>query len=154
MSIFGKLDAQTVSSNAFFIEEGEYLAEVTKAAYEVKQDGERLLVIKYTITDPDSQYIDSTATQRFTLVDPELTLEMLELMPAEEKKKIRLANAKVKRNLCGNPGNSSQKGLGVDVDDLNGGDWVPESLVGTKVKIGISNWGTDGVNVKWVNLQD
>lgn len=154
MSIFGKLDAQTVSSNAFFIEEGEYLAEVTKAGYEVKQDGERLLVIKYTITDPDSQYIDSTATQRFTLVDPELTLEMLELMPAEEKKKIRLANAKVKRNLCGNPGNSSQKGLGVDVDDLNGGDWVPESLVGTKVKIGISNWGTDGVNVKWVNLQD
>lgn len=155
MSIFGKLDAATIPTNPFFIEAGEYEGEVTKGAYKKNRDGQRQLFIEYTITDESSAYDGKTVTDFFTLVDEDMTLEMLELLPADEKAKIRKNISALKRRLCGNSGNSSQAGLGVEENELNDPDWDPASLVGTKVNLAISNWGAnnEGVNLKWVNLQ-
>jgi hypothetical protein len=155
MSIFGDLDAEAVVSNPYFIEKGDYTAEVTKAFYKTRDEG-RQLVIEYTINGGsdgvETQYIDSKATQYFNLVDKDMNAEKFAMLPSEDQKKIRQTNAKIKRTLCGNPSNTSQKGLGVSASDLNDPDWKPEVLVGTKVNMGISNYGTDGVNVNWVNL--
>lgn len=155
MSLFGKLDAANIPTNPFFIEKGDYSAEVTKAQYKTNRDQQKQLVIEYTITDEESQFLDSRASKYYTLVDSEMTQEMFELMPADEKKKIRQAMAALKRDLCGNDNNPSQKGLGISMDDLND-DFNPEILVGTKVQIGISNYGAnnEGVNIRWVNLAE
>ncbi len=154
MSIFGNLDAAEIPSNPYYVEEGEYEAEVTDAKYKTNNKEQRQLVIEYTITDDSSQYQDSKVFQYFTLVDPEMTREQLELLPAEEQRSIRKTMSALKRTLCGNEANSSQKGLGVSVDDLNDANWQPTSLVNTKVNIGVNNYGADkqGVNVRWVNL--
>jgi hypothetical protein len=155
MSIFGDLDAETVVSNAYYIAKGDYTAQVTKAFFKDREDG-RQLIIEYTIDGGsdgvETEYVDSKATQYFNLVDKGMNAEKLSMLPAEEQKKIRQTNAKIKRTLCGNPSNTSQKGLGVSASDLNDPDWKPEVLVGTKVNMGISNYGTDGVNVNWVNI--
>lgn len=153
MSIFGKLDAATIPTNPFHIEKGEYLAEITKAEFKTNRDNQRQLFIEYTITDTDSQYVDSKASQFFTLVDADMTAEMFELLPAEEKKNIRRANATLKRTLCGHSNNAAQKGLGVNPDDLNDENWNPAVLLGTKVMMAINN-GTTGeyVNVRWANI--
>ncbi len=156
MSIFGKLDAQSIPSNPYFIEKGDYDAEVTKGEFRTKQDGTRQLFIEYTITEENSAYLDSRASQFFNLPDPELTQEAFNMMPADDQKKLRQQISAMKRTLCGNDANPSQKGLGVDADDLNDESWDPGSLVGTKVRIGISNYGAtnEGVNVRWVNLAE
>lgn len=155
MSIFGKMDAENIPTNPFWIEAGEYEAEVTKGLYKEK-DGRRQLVIEYVITEDDSQFVDQKASQYFNLPDADMTQEKFELLPSEEKKKIHRTLSAIKRTLCGNEANSSQKGLGVDAADLNDDAWDPASLVGTKVVIGISNYGAtnEGVNVKWVNLRE
>lgn len=153
MSIFGKLDAAQVPTNAFYIEAGDYEAEVTKAHFKEK-DGQRQLVIEYTITNQDSQYLDQKAYHYYTLPDADMTAEMFELLPSDEKQKIRKTNSSIKRTLCGTDGNSKQRGLGVPEEDLNDDDWDPAVLVGTKIYMGIANFGKDGVNVRWVNLRD
>jgi hypothetical protein len=152
MSIFGQLDAENIPSNPNFIEKGEYSAEVTKALFKDNRDGNRQLVIEYTITEDGSQYDKYKPTQYFNLIDSEMTAEAFALLPAEEKRKIQQVNAKIKRTLCGTTGSSTQKGLGVDPSDLNDPNWNPEVIMGTKIKLGISNFGSDGVNVQWVNL--
>lgn len=156
MGIFGQLDAQNIPTNPFFVEAGEYSAEVTKAQYKVNKDQQMQLFIEYTINNEDSQYLDSKVVQYFTLVDSEMTAEAFALLPGEEQKNIRRTMSALKRTLCGNDNNSSQKGLGVNPDDLNDPDWKPEVLVGTKVDIGVANYGAtnEGVNVRWVNLSE
>jgi hypothetical protein len=154
MSIFGKLDAATIPTNPFFIEKGEYAAEVTDAKYNTNRDDVRQLVIKFVITDDNSQYCDVPVTKYFNLVDSEMTQESFELLPADEKKKIRLSMSNLKKFLCGNDGNSNHRGLGVDPDVLNDDNWDPSSMTGTKVIVGITNYGptNEGVNLQWVNL--
>jgi hypothetical protein len=155
MSIFGQLDAAAIPTNPYWVEQGEYSAEVTKAFYKENRDGQRQLVIEYTINEENSQFNNFKVQQYFGLVDPDMTLEGLSLLPPDEQKKIRQSNAALKRTLCGSDSNANQKGLGVNIEDLNDADWNPESLVGTRVDIGISNYGktNEGVNVKWANLQ-
>lgn len=154
MSIFGRLDAANIPTNPFFVEAGEYSAEVTAASYKKTDDGGRTLVIEYTINDEDSAYLDNKVSQRFVLMDPDMTEEAFALLPGEEKKRIQRSNASLKRTLCGS--NEKQRGLGVPVDDLNDADWNPATLIGTKVQIAVVNNGANNEwsNVKWVNLQD
>jgi hypothetical protein len=156
MSVFGKLDAATIPTNPFWIEKGEYEAEVTKAEYKKDRDGNNQLFFEYTIDQEESQFNKKKASQFFTLVDPEMTAEDFELLPATEKAKISRTNSALKRTLCGNDANDSQQGLGVDADDLNDEDWDPSVLVGRKINMGIANYGAkdEGVNVRWVNLRD
>jgi hypothetical protein len=153
MSIFGKLDAQNIPANPFWIEKGEYKAEITKAAYQTNRDQKRQLIIEFTINDENSQFLDSKATKYFDLVDPEMTAEQMALLPAEEQKTIRRNLSSLKNALCGSGRN---KGLGVNPDDLNDDTWDPAVLMGTKVDLAISNYGptNDGVNVRWANIQE
>ncbi len=156
MSLFGKLDAANIPTNSFFVAAGEYSATITVAAYRNKKDGSgRQLHIEYQINDPDSEYLDSKVSQWFDLVDPDMTEETFELLPADEKKKIRKTNSAIKRTLCGNPGRDDQPGLGLTEDDLNDPEWEPKNLVGSLVDLVIYNFGTnnDGVAVRYVNLQ-
>jgi len=155
MSIFGRLDATTIPTNPYWVEKGEYSAEVTKALFKDGNKGKQL-VIEYTINNENSAFLDSKVTQYFNIVDPEMTQEMFSLLPADEQKIIRRNLSALKRTLCGNEGNASQKGLGVNSDDLNDENWNPEVLIGTKVDIGVSNYGptNEGVNVRWVNLSE
>lgn len=156
MSIFGQLDAAAIPTNPFYVEAGEYTAEVTKAQYKTNRDNVKQLHIEYTITNEDSQFLDSKVVQYFSLVAEDMTQEKFMTLPADEQTKIRRTLSSLKRTLCGNDSNSSQKGLGVAVDDLNNAEWDPAVIVGTKVNIGISNYGSnnEGVNVKWVNLSE
>lgn len=156
MGIFGKLDAENVSTNPFFIEAGEYEAEVTKAEYKTNRDNNKQLHIEYTITDETSQFNGAKAVQYFTLPPDDMTNESMALLPVDEQKSIRRTMSAIKRTLCGNSGNVNQKGLGVPADDLNDENWKPEVVVGTKVNLAISNFGAnnEGVNIKWVNLNE
>jgi hypothetical protein len=156
MSIFGQLDAAAIPTSPFFVEKGTYSAEVIAARFQTNKDQQRQLYIQYQITNEDSQYLGSKVVRTYNLVDPDLTAETLALMPTDEQKKIRQNNAALKRDLCGNDNNSTQKGLGVDINDLNDPNWDPAILVGRKVEIGIANYGAnnEGVNVRWVNLAD
>lgn len=154
MSIFGELDAATIPTNPYWVEKGEYSAEVTNAQFKVNRDGVRQLIIEYTINNEDSQFLDSKVFQFFNLVDADMTNEKMALLPAEEQKIIRRTMSALKRTLCGNDSNPSQKGLGVDFNDLNDSNWSPESLIGKKVDIGVNNYGptNEGVTIRWVNL--
>lgn len=156
MSIFGKLDAQNIPTNPFFVEKGEYSGEVTKAEFRNLKDGGRRLYLEYTINDENSQYFDSKAPHFFDLVDSEMTEEAFTLLPAEEQKKIRRNLSNLKRTLCGNDANEKQKGLGVNPDDLNDPNWDPAILLGTKINFAIVNYGptNEGVAVRWVNLAE
>lgn len=154
MSIFGKLDAEAIPTNPFFVEKGEYTAEVTNAKFKQNRDDQKQLHLEYTITDESSQFLDSKVQQFFTLVDSEMTQESFLLLPAEEQKSIRRTMSALKRTLCGNDNNDKQKGLGVRPDELNDENWNPEVLKGTKVMLAVNNYGAtnEGVAVKWVNL--
>jgi hypothetical protein len=156
MSIFGKLDAAAIPTNPFFVKAGEYYGTVIEAKYKTTAEGQKQLYIQYEITDEDSEYFGSKPSHFFNLVDENMTSEMFELLPAEEKKKIRLAMASVKKTLCGNDGNDKHKGLGVDINDLNDENWNPNVLVGTKVLFAIKNGGSQNeyVNIQWVNLAE
>jgi hypothetical protein len=155
MGIFGQLDAQNIPTNPFFVEKGEYTAEVTKAHYKDNRDGQKQLVLEYTIDDTESPFFDSKVSQYFTLIDPNMTNETFMLLPPDEQKQIRRMMSALKRTLCGNDGNDSQRGLGVDPDDLNGENWDPETLKGLKVSVGVNNYGPNNekVSVQWVNLR-
>jgi hypothetical protein len=152
MSIFGKLDAANIPTNPFWVGAGEYTAEVTDAKYKVNRDDEKQLVIEYTIDDETSEFVDSRVAQFFTLINPDMTKEDLELLPPEEKKNIRRSIAALKRTLCGTDKN---QGLGIEPDDLNDPEWDPAVLKGSKVNIGVVNYGSsnEGVSVRWVNLR-
>ncbi len=154
MSLFGELDAAEISSNPFKIDAGEYESEITAAEYRTDRDGRRQLYLKYTITDTNSEFKGESQGHFFPLVDADMTHEKLEMMPLEERQKIRKDNANVKRTLCGNPGHKNQPGLGVDPDDLNQPDWNPASLLGTPVIMCINNFGTNnqGTGIRWVNV--
>lgn len=154
MSIFGQIDVATIKTNQYFIEAGEYSAEVTKAYFKENRNGQKQLVITYTINNEDSVYLDKPVSQYFTLPDPNLTAESFELLPVDEKKKIQGTLSSMKRTLCGNAANARQKGLGVNPDDLNDPEWNPETLVGTKVDLSIGNYGDEGVSIRWVNLSE
>jgi hypothetical protein len=156
MSIFGKMDAATIPTNPFFVEKGEYPAEVTKAEYKTNRDDVRQLSIEYTITDETSSFDKQRVSHFFDLPDANMTQADMMLLPPDEQKKIRRTMSNIKRTLCGNDGNDKQKGLGVDPDDLNSDDWTPDGLVGTKVILAVNNYGKDqqGVAVQWVNLRE
>ncbi len=152
MSIFGKLDAANIKTNPLYIEAGEYPAEVTKAEFRIREsDGSRQLYFQYTITDEDSKYNGKKASQFYTLVDPDMTAEMLAKLPVDEQEKIEKTNSALKRTLSGTSGFANQHGLGVTEEELNNPEWTPESLVGTRIILTIGNYGTDGVNIRNVN---
>lgn len=157
MSIFGKLDAATVSTNPFWIEAGEYTAEVSKAEYKTNRDNQRQLHIEYTITDEDSRFDGNKANSFFNLVDEDMDETKFATLPKDDQKKITRDLANLKKALCGSDGNSNQPGLGIDPDDLNDAEWDPAVLMGVKVTLAVANWGekNTGVNVKYANiLQD
>jgi len=153
MSIFGDLDAETIPTNPNYIEKGDYEAEVTKAYFKDSPD-KRQLVIEYTINHDGSEFDGKKAYHYFTLVDASMNKEMFALLPPDEKKDIQRLLATIKRTLCGDNGSANKRGLGVEANDLNDKNWNPEVIVGTKIHLGIGNWGTDGVNVRWVNLRE
>lgn len=158
MSLFGKLDAQNVKSNPFFVEAGTYHAQVTDARYKsfTRKSGEeqRQLIIEYTINEEESAFLDKKVQKFYNLPAADLTLEQFELLPKETQAQINKDMSTLKKDLSGNSANSYQKGLGVPVEDLNDENWNPQVLLGTKVLIGITNFGPDNesVNVRWVNL--
>ncbi|MFY3742212.1 MAG: hypothetical protein HMLIMOIP_002676 [Candidatus Nitrosomirales archaeon] len=153
MSIFGKIDAQTISSNPYYVEKGDYTAEITDAKYKKDQEGKRQFVIDFTIDNEDSEFFDQRVSKYFDLVDEDMDDEAFALLPPEEKKTVRRNMAALKNTLCGSGRN---KGLGVDPDDLNDESWDPSVLKGTKVDLSISNYGPtgDGVNVRWANIRE
>lgn len=154
MGLFGKLDAANIPTNPFFVAKGDYSAEVVASRYQVKPDGTKQFYIQYEITNEDSEYLGKKPTRIYDLVDENMTEKDFELLPSDEKNKIRNRMSSLKRDLCGNTANAYQKGLGVSLEDVNDPDWNPETIVGTKVNIGITNYGPDneGVNIRWVNL--
>ncbi len=153
MSIFGQLDAANIKTNPLYIEAGEYEAEVTKAEFRKRaSDDARQIYFQYTITAEESKYKGKKASQFFTLVSADMTAEMLAELPVEEQEKIEKSNAALKRTLSGTAGFSNQKGLGVTEEDLNNPEWTPEHLIGTKIILTISNYSTEGVNVRSVNI--
>jgi hypothetical protein len=154
MSIFGKIDAEQVTTNPFFIEKGEYQAEVTKSYIKTNRDDVRQLLITFTIANVDSEFYEKTATRFFDLPDKDMTEEALALLPADEKKKIKNNMSAIKQMLCGRDGYANQPGLGVDPNDLNDESWNPEVLMGTKVDLAISNYGPNnqGVQIRWANV--
>lgn len=156
MSIFGKLDAANVKANPNFVEAGDYLAQVTDARINVSADERRQLIIQYTIDDAESMFLDKKVTKMYFLPDPDLDEKALMLLPKDERESIIKNISKMKRDLCGNPVNKRQKGLGVDPEILNSPEWDPKSLIGLKVVIHVTNFGTtnEGVNIQWVNLAE
>lgn len=156
MSIFGELDAANIPSNPYFIEKGDYPAVISKAEFKTSRDGQRQMTIEFTIDDSESEFNDQKITKYFNLVAADMTAAKLEALPAEEKAKVRKANASLKRWLMGNENNSSQKGLGVSVEEMNDRNWDPKTLLHKKVTIGITNYGAnnEGVNLNWANLRD
>lgn len=154
MSIFGQLDAANIPTNPFLIAKGTYEAQVVAAKFQENRDNVRQLYIQYEITTADSEYAGRKAAKIYNLVDADLTEKEFSVLPADDKKKIMIMITSLKKDLCGNEANVSQKGLGVSPDDLNDPNWNPATLVGTKVMLGITNYGTNdqGVNVRWVNL--
>jgi hypothetical protein len=151
MSIFGRMDATTVSTNPYKIDAGDYEAEVTGAEFGTNRDGGRQLVIEYTITSEESEFKGNKAKEYFPMVDEDLTLEMFEMLPPEEQKKIRTSNANLKGRLCGR--SEKNKGLGVAEDDLNDASWSPSVLKGIPVRLGISNGSTgEYTNVKFASI--
>lgn len=155
MSIFGALDAAKIPTNPFYIEAGVYEAEVTNAFYKNNKDDEKQLVIEYTITDEESSFLDSKTSQYFTLVPENMTEKDVAMLPAEDQRKLRRTLSALKKTLCGNENNPRMKGLGVPIEDLDE-DWQPETLIGTKIVLQISNYGptNEGVNIKSVNLRE
>lgn len=153
MSIFGKLDAAKIPASPYFIEAGEYTAEVNKAEYRNNRDGDRQLFIEYGINDEESLFHNKRVGTFFTLVDPDMTEAEFALLPASEQAAIHRNITNLKRALCGYGNN---KGLGVTVEDLNDDNWDPAILKGLKVNLAVSNYGADnqGVNVKWANLAE
>ncbi len=154
MGIFGRLDAATIPSNPFKIDEGVYSATITNAQYRDNQTKNvRQLIIEFTIDDEDSSFLDYKAPMYFDLVDSEMTAEMFELLPATEKQKIQRALASLKKTLCGD---GRHKGLAIDENDLNDPDWDPKSLINLKTTIGISNYGPnkENFNVRWANIRE
>ncbi len=153
MSIFGKLDAETVKSNPFHVDAGDYLGEITDADYKTNSDGERRLFIEYTITNDESSFKGSKVKEYLRLPPEDFTMEQFTMLPPDDQKKIREQMAKVKARLCGY--SERNRGLGVDSSDLNDPAWSPKALMGIQVRFGVTN-GTDGsyVNVKYVALQD
>ncbi len=155
MGIFGQLDAATIPSNPFFIEKGNYEAQVTKAEFRTNQDNQKQIYIEYTITEEESEYYDRKISQFFTLVDPDMTKADFDLLPNDEKQAIRNRLSNLKRTLCGNDGNEKQRGLGVDPDDLNDKDWDPTVLMGLDVDLNIKTYADNTKSsVNWANIRD
>lgn len=155
MGLFGKLDAANIPTNFFYVAAGDYSATITVAEYRNKRDQSGIqLHIEYQIDDPDSEFLDSRISQYFDLVDPDMTEEEFDNLPADEKKKIRKTNSSIKRTLCGS-GRDDQPGLGVTEDNLNDPEWDPKSLVNSKVDLTIYNYGpkNEGVGIRYVNVQ-
>jgi hypothetical protein len=149
MSVFGKLDAKTVSTNPYFIKAGDYEGEILNAEYATNRDDVRQLVIEYVITTEDSPYNGSRTKEYFPMVSENMTQEMFDMLPPEEQKKIRTNNANLKKRLCGY--NDKNTGLGVSEDDLNDENWTPAALKGISVRLGISNGNNDQyTNIKYV----
>jgi hypothetical protein len=156
MGVFGKLDAAAIVTNPFFVKKGTYGAEVTAAKFQENKDGQKQLYIQYEITDEDSEYFGNKVNKIYSIVDSNMTAEDLAKLPPDEQKKIRNNLASLKRDLCGSDSNTSQKGLGVDIEDLDDENWDPAVLVSTKVVIGVVNYGAnnEGVNIRWVNVSE
>lgn len=151
MGIFGQLDAENIPANPFFIEAGDYAAEVTDGKYSKDKNGKKQLVIEYTIDDENSTFNNKKATRYYPLTDDDMTAEMFKLLPVAEQATIQRNMSTLKRDLCGR--NERQPGLGIPAEDLNDPNWDPAVLRGLKVNISISNFGEDGVNVRYVNLR-
>jgi hypothetical protein len=155
MGIFGQLDAANIRTNPLFIEAGEYEAEVIKAEFRTRaSDNARQIYFQYQITEDDSAFNGKKASQFFTLVADDMTAEKFAALPEDERNKIDKSNSALKRTLSGTAGFANQRGLGVDEEELNNPEWTPESLIGTKITLTISNYGTDGVNVRSVNIRE
>ncbi len=150
MSIFGKLDATKVKTNQYYVEAGDYYGEILDADIKDKRDGSgRFLSIQMEIQDENSSFKGSKPIMTIDLPPEDLTEEIMATLPAEDQATIRRNNTKLKSTLCGN---SRFPGLGIDENDLNDPGWHPKVLKGLKVEFTIRNFGTDGVQIAYVNL--
>jgi hypothetical protein len=156
MSIFGQLDAASVSSNPYKVEKGIYPAEVTKFEFRQARSGSRQLFLETVIRDEESEFDGERVNKYYFLPDADMTQEKFDALPADEKKRVRKNMATLKKDLCGTEGREDQKGLGIDVNELNDPDWDPTVVVGTPVTIGVTNFGANGngVNLQWINLRE
>jgi hypothetical protein len=156
MSIFGQLDAESVSSNPFKVERGVYSAEVTKFEFRTTANGQRMLILNCTISDAESQFDGERVDKTYFLPPEDMTQEMLDSLPADEKKRIMRNLSTLKKDLCGDETRSDRKGLGIDPNDLNDPNWNPAVVVGTPVTIGVNNYGTNGskVDIGFINLRE
>jgi hypothetical protein len=158
MGIFGKLDARNVSTNPFFVEEGEYTGVVESAKIvENKEKEKTQLIISYKITDKGNKYYGKLVTEWFTIY-PEMDEETYASLSPEEQGIVDRNNTNVKRRLCGwskPDGTVVSTGLGVPESELNE-DWDPKVLLNIEVDLGVKNSGDDNeyTNVKWVRRAD
>jgi|SRR3990170_1071550 len=155
MSIFGELDAEKIPTNPFWVEEGEYRAQITKAEISQNKDGTKTnLIIAFTILNADSEF-EGKEVRQYLQIYPELTKESYKLLPVEERKIINRNMTNLKKLLCGQP-EMERKGLGVDPAELDSDEWDPKTLVNLEVNIAVQNSGEEGqyTNLKWANLAD
>jgi hypothetical protein len=154
MGIFGQLDAKKIKDNPFFVEEGEYRAQIVKAfIQENKQKEKHQLIIEYKITDGRNK---GKNVRDWFDVFPEITEEEYFDLDEEAQGAIDAANSAVKRRLCGfTVGKKEYPGLGVDVEDLDD-SWDPKSLVDLEVDIGVVNRGDDNEfsNISWARVAE
>ncbi len=156
MSIFGQLDAASISSNPFLIEQGTYNAVISKAEFRTREDKPRQFILEYTIDDENSSFNAFKIQKYYNLVDEKMTAEDFAMLPPSEQQTLKRNLANLKKDLCGNEANAQQIGLAINPNDLNDPEWDPSVLMGTSVTIGIVNFGEnkERMDVRWVNKND
>lgn len=153
MGIFGSLDANSIPDNPFWVEQGEYRAQVTNAFFQdSKKEGQKQLVICYTIVDKQSKYFNREVRDWFDFY-PDIDEETYKSMNGAEQAQVDRTLGAIKRRLCGIARKEDSRGLGVTPEELNE-DWEPKVLVDTEVNIGVVNSGDDNefTNVKWAEM--
>lgn|SRR5512138_398605 len=153
MSIFGKIDAESVSSNPFKVDRGIYPGEVTKFEFRTTSNGNRQLFLETVIEDSESEFDGERVNKTYFLPDDDMDAEKLETLPSDERRRVKKNMATIKKDLCGEPGNITRRGLGIDPNDLNDPNWSPSPVVGSKVIFGVNNY-KENSNIAWINLRD
>lgn len=66
MTIWGDADVDDIPDNPFHIAENTYTAIITES-YELNKDGNRTLIFKWTIQEPESEFNNMPVTEKYTL---------------------------------------------------------------------------------------
>jgi hypothetical protein len=153
LSIFGKLDAESISSNPFKVDDGIYEGEVTKFEFRETRTGQRQIFLRVVIKEEESMFDGQGVDKTYWLPDADMDQEMLNSLPDDEKKRTLQNMATVKKDLCGEEGNTRRQGLAIDPNDLNDPDWDPKFMVGTPVMIGVKVY-KDKSQIQWINKRE